>query len=94
LVGLIFGKVAIWFIGLLILGGGCYYGLGPEGILRKDQVIDNWAILIEKGQDRGEAILRDTEAFVKENKAPSLEMARQQIAPGAVKEIVARKRNR
>jgi hypothetical protein len=32
-----------------MIGTGLYLGLGPQGIFRKDQVLDTWAILIEKG---------------------------------------------
>jgi hypothetical protein len=93
IVGAIFGRTLIWFIGLLMMAGGFYVGLGPEGILRKDQVLDTWAILIEKGQGKAGEIFQDTEAFIKESKAPSIKMEKREIAPGIVRGILGTKRD-
>ncbi len=93
LVGAAFGKAPIWLIGLLMIAGGLYQGLKPGGILRKDQVLDTWAILIEKGQGRAGEILQDTEVFIKESKAPSIGMERRPIAPGIVRGLLGTKRD-
>jgi hypothetical protein len=93
IVGGIFGKQLIWFIGFLMIAGGFYQGLRPGGILRKDQVLDTWATLIEKGQTRAEEIFKDTEGFIRESKAPSLKMERQSIAPGIMRGLMGTKRD-
>ncbi len=75
-------------MGLLMIGAGLYLGLGPQGILRKEQVLDTWAMLIEKGQGKAGEIFQDTEFFIKESKAPSINMERKQIAPGMVRGLL------
>lgn len=88
LAGLGVKKTPILLIGLLLIGAGLYLGLSPQGILRKEQVLDTWAILIEKGQGRAVEIFQDTEFFIKESKAPSINMERKQIAPGMVRGLL------
>ena len=88
ILGLLFGSTAAWVIGLLMLLGGLYLGLRPGGILRKDQVIDNWAILIGNAQGQAEQVLQETESLVKESKAPSLNMERRQMAPGIMRGLL------
>ena len=81
---LVFGIVSkpLLLIGLLMIAVGLYFGLGPDGILRKEQVSDTWAILIENGQGRAEEIFQDTESFIKGSKVPSVRLDRKAIAPG------------
>jgi hypothetical protein len=93
IVGAIFGKTLIWFVGLLMIAGGLYQGLRPGGILRKDQVLDTWASLIERGQGRSGEIFQDTEFFIKESKAPALRIERQSMAPGIVRGLFGTKRD-
>ena len=64
-----------------------------RNVLKKEQVLDTWAILIEKGQGRAEGIFRDTEAFIRESKAPSLKMGRREIAPGVVRGLLGTTRD-
>jgi hypothetical protein len=92
LIGIVFGKAIIWFIGLAFIAAGLYLGLEPHGILRKDQVLENWAILIEKAQGKEGDIFQDTEVFIKESKAPSIEMDIQAIAPGMVRGLLGKTR--
>jgi len=92
LIGIVFGKAIIWFTGLAFIAAGLYLGLEPHGILRKDQVLENWAILIEKAQGKADDIFRDTEVFIKESKAPSLEMEKQAVAPGMVSGLMGKTR--
>lgn len=92
IVGEAFGKTLIWFIGLLMIAGGFYQGLRPGGILRKDQVLDTWATLIERTQGRSGEIFQNTEVFIKESKAPALKMERQSMAPGIVRGLFGTKR--
>lgn len=93
IVGAVFGKTIIWFIGLLMIVGGLYQGLGPGGILRKDQVLDTWAALIEKGQGKSEGIFQDTKFFIEESKAPSLKIDKQSMAPGIMRGLLGSKRD-
>lgn len=93
IVGALFGKGIIWFIGLLMIAGGFYWGLGPGGVLRKDQVLDTWATLIEKAQGRSEGIFQDTRFFIEESKAPSLKIDKQTMAPGIVSGLMGKKRD-
>jgi len=64
-----------------------------RGILRREEVIDNWSILIEKGNGKAEEIFKATEHFVKESKAPSLETERKKIAPGIIRGVLGAKRD-
>jgi hypothetical protein len=76
LIGIVFGKAIIWFIGLAFIAAG----------------LDTWAILIEKAQGKEDDIFRDTEVFIKESKAPSIEMDIQAIAPGMVRGLLGKTR--
>ena len=51
-------------------------------ILTNEQVIDNWSFLIEKGNGKAEEIFSLTENFIKDAKAPSLRIKREEISPG------------
>jgi len=43
-------------LGFLMLVAGLYLGLAPGGVLRKEQVVDSWEILIEKGKGKAEVV--------------------------------------
>jgi hypothetical protein len=83
--GLIVGEIAPTIIGLLMMAGGVYLGIGPPGILRKENVLETWAILIEGGEGKSEEVFRDTEGFITASKVPSVAMERRQISPGIVR---------
>ncbi len=53
---------------MLIFGGIiAYIGYKNTGfILRREEVVDRWAILIENGKGRAEEVLKDTEGFIRE----------------------------
>lgn len=72
------------YLGILLIGAGLYLGLRTGGILRKEQVLDSWSILIENAQGRANEIFQDTENFIRESKAPSVETAKKEMAPGIV----------
>lgn len=46
------GSASLALLGILLIGGGFYLGLRPGGILRKEQVVDRWGILIENGHGK------------------------------------------
>jgi len=92
LIGMAFSKFLI-FIGLIMLAGGLFLGLGPDGILRKDQVVDSWGMLIEKAQGKAENVFQNTDSHIKESKAPSIEMERKSIGPGIVRGLMGATRD-
>jgi hypothetical protein len=93
LAGAIAGQVFILFLGLLAIGGGLFLGLGPDGTLTKEQVIDSWAMLIEKAQGKAEEIFGNTDLYIRESKAPSLEINRQQVNPGMIRGLLGAARD-
>ena len=66
LVGSIFRLAGLTLFGFLMVIGGPYLGLGPGGILRREQVMESWSILIEKGKGKADEVFEDTESFLKE----------------------------
>ncbi len=82
--GLALKKKPIIVIGFLTVGAGIYFGLGPDGILRKDQIVDNWSTLIGNAQGRASEIFQDTTCLIKETEAPGIAMEEKEIAPGFV----------
>ncbi|MFA5459795.1 MAG: hypothetical protein WC283_00430 [Candidatus Paceibacterota bacterium] len=93
LIGSVFRSGGTEAIGLLMIFGGLYLALGPEGILRKEEVIDNWGVLVENAKGNAGMVFEETENFIKESKAPSLEMKRQIMAPGIIKGLIGAKRD-
>jgi hypothetical protein len=87
------GSTGTWFIGFLMILGGLYLGFGPDGTLRKEQVIETWSILIENAQGNSGTIFQDTESFIEESKAPSVEMRTRPMAPGFFKGLMGTKRD-
>lgn len=81
-----------FIVGLIVIGIGLYFGLGPDGILRKDQVFDTWSALIESAQGKGPDVLKDTEEFIVASNAPDIEMVHKEIAPGLVTGMIGKKR--
>ncbi len=81
------------YLGLLLIGAGLYLGLRPGGILRKEQVLESWGMLIENGQGKYNEVFQDTEDFIKESKAPSLETSNEKMAPGIIGSFFGAKRD-
>jgi hypothetical protein len=92
---LIFGgfiSEGLVIIGLALIGAGLFLALGPNGILRKEQVFDTWAILIENAQGYAENIFQDTEGFISHSQAPCLKIERKDLSAGVIKGIMGNKR--
>jgi hypothetical protein len=87
LMGLAVSKFLL-FLGLILLGAGLWLGLGPDGILRNDQVVDSWGLLIEGAQGRAEEIFRNTDSSIRDSKAPALEMERKAVSPGIIRGLI------
>jgi hypothetical protein len=91
LIGIVSGIFA--YLGILLIGAGLYLGLRPGGILRKEQVLDSWGILIENGLGRFNEVFQDTENFIRESKAPSLATSKEQMSPGIIGSFFGAKRD-
>jgi hypothetical protein len=81
------------YLGLLFIVAGLYIGLRPGGILRKEQVLENWGMLIESAQGKYNEVFQDTENFIKESKAPALETRKEKMAPGIIGSFFGAKRD-
>ncbi len=66
------------YLGMLSIGIGLYLVL--KSVLRAEQVIDNWGIMIEKGNGKAEEIFVLAEAFMTSSKAPSLKIHRKEMS--------------
>ncbi|NAS88319.1 hypothetical protein C4E24_01035 [ANME-1 cluster archaeon AG-394-G21] len=78
-------SVGTLILAIIFLGVGLYLGLRPGGILRKEQVIDSWGVLIEDGQSKADEVFQDTENLIRETKAPAIGMKIKKMAPGIIK---------
>ncbi len=83
----------LYYSGILLIGAGLYLGLRPGGILRKEQVLESWSILIENGQGKYDEVFQDTEDFIKESQAPSLETSKEKMSPGIIGSFIGAKRD-
>jgi len=78
----------LYILGILMIGYSLIVALLPSGVLRKEQVVDSWSILIEKGKGRGEEVFSDAKSFLEESKAPNIKMERKKMAPGLIRGIL------
>jgi hypothetical protein len=92
LIGIAFSKFFL-LLGLVLMVAGLWIGLGPDGILRNEQVIDSWSILIENAQGNAWEIFQTTDMNITESNAPDLKMERKSIAPGIVRGIMGAARD-
>lgn len=80
-------KVLFW-IGIAAIAAGLYLGIGPDGILRKEQVTDNqWASLLEQAHGKAEELFNRTEERLRELNAPGIVTERRAVAPGILKSL-------
>ena len=79
------GLFFLFPLAIILLLIGVLLGLKPGGILRTEQVMDSWGLLIENGQGKADEVFQDTENFINETKAPSLRMNRSKMAPGFIR---------
>jgi hypothetical protein len=85
------GGSGLAFLGiLLMLGavGGAYY----FGVIRSEDVIENWSILVEEGSGKANDILEGTSRFLEESGVKNIAFERRLLAPGVIKEILGEKR--
>ena len=91
LIGLL--SPAVGILGLVLLVAGLYLGLEPNGILRQDQVFDNWGILIENAQGKANEVFWDTEDFIQKSKAPAIDINKRKMSPGVIRGVLGAKRD-
>lgn len=99
-VGLLFFVLGLAFMdasgivfGFLLLAGGLFLGLRPGGILRKEEVVENWSALVENGQGKAEDVFKDTRRLLDESKAPNLGITLTPMAPGFASAIIGERRD-
>jgi len=61
--------------------------------LKDEKIIDRWSVLIENGQGKAEQIYQDTENFIKESKAPGIEIGQVRVRPSWLKGLFGRERD-
>jgi len=62
-------------------------------IVRKEEVVDSWSVLIGDGQGRAGEIFNNTDSFIRETKAPDVKMEKKAMAPGIIRGIFGTKRD-
>jgi len=62
-------------------------------IVRKEEVIESWSILIGGGQGRAENVFNDTDNFITQTKAPNVKKERKKLAPGLFRGLFGAKRD-
>lgn len=90
ILGSLFGTGSLKTLGFLFLAGGIgllVYGLLPGGILRKEEVTDNWSVLIENATGHAEDVFQTTEERLKASKAPNVLITRRRISPSFTRGI-------
>ena len=87
LIGPFFRLPASRIIGFSMIAGGFYWGLMSGGVLRKEEVIDRWSILIGGGQEKAGEIFNNTEHFLRQTNVAGVAMERKMLSPGIVKGI-------
>ena len=62
-------------------------------IVRREEVIDGWSILMGAGQGRAEEIFGNTDDFITETKTPNVKKERKKLAPGVIRGLFGAKRD-
>jgi hypothetical protein len=61
--------------------------------LKDEKIIDRWSMVVEGGQGLTEQIYTDTEAFIKETRAPGINFDRVQVRPSWLKGFFGNERS-
>jgi hypothetical protein len=75
----------LYAIGALLLLSSFTLALAPDGVLRREQVLESWGVLVEGGKGRSEEVLKGAEGFLRESKAPRVQFERRRMAPSVLK---------
>ena len=62
-------------------------------IVKKEEVIDSWSILIGNGQGKAEEIFINTDNFISQTKVPNVKKERKRMAPGVIRGLFGAKRD-
>jgi len=62
-------------------------------VVKKEEVIDSWSVLIGSGQGRAEEIFNNTNNFILQTKAPNVKIERKAMAPGIIRGLFGAKRD-
>ena len=57
-------------------------------LVRKQQVVEQWGILIENGQDRGSEFVERSRQLIVDTRAPNITMEDQDVAPGVLRGVL------
>ena len=80
LLGVISQSGGVAIVGALTLIAGVVVAAKSVETLNKEQVIDNWSILLDGGAGKAEAIFQETNNFIKATKPPGMQLERRKIA--------------
>jgi len=61
--------------------------------LKDEKIIDRWSILIENGQGKAEQTYQDTQGYIKESKAPGIEIDQVKVRPSWLKGLFGKERD-
>lgn len=82
--------IAMMIVGAIV----AYIGYKNTGfILKREEIIDRWGVLIENSKGRADDIFSDTEGFIRKSEAPKVAVERREIAPTIAKDILGVRRN-
>ncbi|HHT9134608.1 MAG TPA: hypothetical protein ACFYD2_06880 [Candidatus Avalokitesvara rifleensis] len=62
-------------------------------VVRSQEIIDSWSVLIENAKGKAESIFKGTEGFITKSKAPNVSMKRKKISPGIFRGLAGAKRD-
>lgn len=85
-----------WLWGFAVFGlllmvaavGGAFY----FGVIRAEEVMENWSILIEGGRGRGNEVLDSASKFLRDTEVQNISVERRMMAPGVIKGILGEER--
>jgi Homeodomain-like domain len=61
-------------------------------VVAKEEVVDDWSVLIAQAQGQAEQLFTDAERLINESKAPAIRMQKKEIAPSLVRGILGGRR--
>jgi hypothetical protein len=61
--------------------------------LKDEKIIDRWGFIIEGGQEQAEQLYQDTERFIRESKAPGINIERTRVRPSWLKGLLGNERS-
>lgn len=62
-------------------------------IVRSQEVIDSWSVLIEDACGKADEVFAGTEGFIVQSKAPNVKTRKKKIAPGIIRRLAGHKRD-